>query len=54
MDMDVIQQARDEIAAERRRALVDAEKDRIRKHVPFWRKVMGLFPFSVSVTRRKK
>ena len=41
--------AEEEIRLEDRRALIDAEKERIRRHVPLWHR---LFPFVITIKRR--
>jgi hypothetical protein len=40
-----------ELAAESFRDLVDREKERIRKHVPWWHRIC---PFEITVKRRKR
>ena len=42
--------ARDEIEEEDFVAAVDYEKERIRKHVPFWHRI---FPWTITIERRK-
>jgi hypothetical protein len=44
-----IARAKTEIAAEQFYALVEAEKERLRHHRPWWQKV---FPFTITITRR--
>jgi hypothetical protein len=46
---EIIQQAKDEMAADRRREAVESMKIRLARR-PWWQKV---FPFKISITRIK-
>ena len=43
------EQAVEELDQERFEAAVEVEKERLRRHVPFWHKV---FPFTITIRRR--
>lgn len=50
MEIEQIQaQAKKEIAEEKFRQAVDAEKERLRQHRPFWNRV---FPWVIVIKRR--
>ncbi len=48
MELSIAEQARKEIKEEQYRAAVEKEKDRLRRHTPFWKRVASLIPFTIQ------